>query len=129
MENDFILVLDFGGMQGQSMAHKLRGLNFYSEVQPCTIDPETVRRKAPKGLLLAGGPSDRSFDPELLKLGIPVLAMGFSSRKMAEALGAEFEGVLLTDRASQITFHNCEVYGVAFGVLSGCCGHRCRLCC
>ena len=55
MANDFILVLDFGGQQAQSMARKLRGQNYYCEVHPGDISPETVSRKAPRGLLLAGG--------------------------------------------------------------------------
>ena len=37
MSNDFILVLDFGGPQAQSMARKLRGMSFYSEVQSCAL--------------------------------------------------------------------------------------------
>lgn len=110
MGNDFILVLDFGGAQAQSMARKLRGQNYYCEVQSCSIDIETVRLKAPRGLLLAGGPSDRPFDEDILRLGIPVLALGSCSRSMIKAFGASCEGALLTDRASQITFLPCPLF-------------------
>lgn len=110
MANDFILVLDFGGVQAQSMARKLRGQNYYCEVHSCTIDAETVRRKEPKGLLLAGGPSDAAFDAEILRMGIPVLAMGDCSRVMAKLIGAASEGALLTGRASQITFLPCPLF-------------------
>ena len=74
MANDFILVLDFGGQQAQSMARKLRGQNYYCEVHPGDISPETVSRKAPRGLLLAGGSDGRPLNAELLRLGLPVLA-------------------------------------------------------
>ena len=110
MGNDFILVLDFGGAQAQSMARKIRGQHYYCEVHPCSVDVETIRRKAPCGLLLAGGPSDLAFDEEILRLGIPVLAMGFCARTMAKAFGAVCEGALLTDRASQITFLPCPLF-------------------
>lgn len=110
MGNDFILVLDFGGPQAQSTARKLRGQNFYCEVHSCSIDVETIRRKDPRGLLLVGGPGDQPFDEEILRLGIPVLAMGFSSRCMAKAVGAICEGALLTGRASQITFLPCPLF-------------------
>ena len=110
MSNDFILVLDFGGPQAQSMARKLRGMSFYSEVQSCALGAESVSRKAPKGLILAGGPSDRPFDEAILKLGIPVLALGAAARRMARQLDAECEGVLLTDRAAQISFHPCPLF-------------------
>ena len=110
MENDFILILDFGGPQAQSMARKVRGQNYYCEVHPCSVDVETIRRKAPLGLLLAGGPGDQPFDEEILSLGIPVLAMGFCIRTMAKAFGAVCEGALLSGRASQITFLPCPLF-------------------
>lgn len=110
MENDFILILDFGGAQAQSMARKLRGQNYYCEVHPCTVDVNTIRRKAPCGLLLAGGPGDQPFDEEILRLGLPVLAMGFCARTMAQTFGAVCEGALLTGRASQITFLPCPLF-------------------
>lgn len=110
MANDFILILDFGGSQAQSMARKLRGLKYYCEVHTCDIDLETIRRKGPKGLLLAGGPKDISFDPEILQLGIPVLAMGHCSRDVAKLLGASCEGALLTGRASEISFLPCPLF-------------------
>ena len=43
MSNDFILVLDFGGPQAQSMARKLRGMSFYSEVQSCARKASPAR--------------------------------------------------------------------------------------
>ncbi len=110
MENDFILILDFGGAQAQSMARKVRGQNYYCEVHPCTVDADTIRRKSPRGLLLAGGPGDQPFDEEILHLGIPVLAMGFCARIMAQSFGAVCEGALLTGRASQITFLPCPLF-------------------
>ena len=110
MANDFILVLDFGGQQAQSMARKLRGQNYYCEVHPGDISPETVSRKAPRGLLLAGGSDGRPLNAELLRLGLPVLAMGACARAMAAVLGAVSEGSLLTGRASQINFLPCPLF-------------------
>jgi len=104
MANEFILILDFGGSKAQAMAHKLRNQNYYCEVHPCSMDVETIRRKAPQGLLLAGGPGDQAFDDEILRLGIPVLSMGFCTLTMAKAFDVLCEGALLTGRASQITF-------------------------
>lgn len=110
MDNGFLLILDFGGSQAQSMARKLRGQNYYCEVHPCSVDIGTIRRKSPKGLLLAGGPGDDDFDAEVLHMGIPVLAMGYCARSMAKRLGAVCEGALLTGRASQISFLPCPLF-------------------
>lgn len=110
MENGFILVLDFGGSEAQSMARKLRGQNYYCEVHPCSIPAQTVRNKGPRGLLLAGGSANVDFDPEILHMGIPILAMGSSARCMAQLLGAVCEGAQLTGRASQISFLPCPLF-------------------
>lgn len=110
MENDFILVLDLGGQQALSMARKLRGQNYYCEVHAGDIAPETIRRKAPKGLLLAGGADGRAFDAQILELGLPVLAMGPCARTMAKLLGAGCEGPRLSGRVAQIHFLPCTLF-------------------
>ena len=110
MQNDFILVLDFGGAQAMAMARKLRGQNVYCEIHSGAIAVESIRKKAPRGILLAGGPSQRPFDESVLDLGVPVLAMGDCARKLAQALGASCEGALLTNRASQIEFLPCPLF-------------------
>jgi len=110
MANDFILVLDFGGTQAQAMARKLRSMKYYCEVHSCGIEPETVRKKDPRGLLLAGGPGEISMDPEILKMGIPVLAMGNCSRNVAALLGATCEDTLLAGCAAEISFLPCPLF-------------------
>ena len=110
MENDFVLVLDFGGQQAQSMARKLRAQNYYCEVHSGDISPDTVQRKGPRGLLLAGGSDGVALDPQLLRLGIPALAMGACARAMAQLLGAASEGAVLAGRASQIDFLPCPLF-------------------
>ena len=54
MANDYILVLDLGGPQAVSMARKLRAQRYYTEILPAR-DVERLRRKTPRGVLLAGG--------------------------------------------------------------------------
>ena len=113
MENDFILVLDLGGPQAVIMARKLRNLNYYTEILSQTADIELLHRKSPRGILIVGG-DERSdvdaFPRAVLALGVPVLAMGGAARLMALAIGAESEGTLLQDRASQINFQPCELF-------------------
>ena len=44
MQNDFILVLDFGGAQAMAMARKLRGQNVYCEIHSGAIAVESIRK-------------------------------------------------------------------------------------
>lgn len=113
MENDFILVLDLGGPQAVTMARKLRNMNYYTEILSGKADIELLHRKAPRGILVVGGDNSGEtdvFPRALLALGIPVLALGGAARLMANAIGAESEGTLLQESASQISFQPCELF-------------------
>jgi GMP synthase (glutamine-hydrolysing) len=75
-----ILILDFGGQYTQLIARRIRELHVYCEIHPFDVSIETVRRLAPDGIILSGGPAsvyDRDApQPEravldLLKTGTP----------------------------------------------------------
>ena len=107
MENNFILVLGLGGSQHIAMARKLRVQGYYTEILSGDFDPEALRRKSPRGILIVGGDhceDASSFPAEVLTLGVPVLAMGGASYMLALSVGCEFEGILLEKSASQINF-------------------------
>ena len=52
-----ILVLDFGGQYNQLIARRVRECGVYCEVRPFTMTAEEIRRMAPKGIILTGGPN------------------------------------------------------------------------
>lgn len=51
-----ILVLDFGSQTSHLILRRLRGLNVYAEMLPCTTKLADLPFK-PKGIILSGGPS------------------------------------------------------------------------
>jgi len=76
-----ILILDFGSQYTQLIARRVRELNVFSEIYPFSYSMDEIKKKNPKGIILSGGPSsvldDGSpmVDPEIYKLGIPVLGL------------------------------------------------------
>lgn len=98
MNKESILVLDFGGQYTQLIARRIRELNVYSEIVPHTISPEEVRAHNAKGLILSGGPTSvyevGSFhsDPQLLKLGLPVLGICYGMQLITHQLGGRVAG-------------------------------------
>ena len=113
MFGDKILLLDFGGTQAQSVARKLRGERIYCEVLPYHAPLEAIREAAPRGIILAGGRAEEGDprpDPGIFKLGIPVLALGYGARVLAEALGGKALGVLAEKRAADISFADCALF-------------------
>ncbi len=90
-----VLVFDFGAQYGQLIARRVRDLHVYSEIVPCDITADEVRAMDPAALILSGGPASvyaedaPSIDPEVIKLGIPVLGFCYGHQTMAVALGGE----------------------------------------
>src|SRR5438067_13237274 len=76
-----VVVLDYGGQYSQLIARRVRELGVFSELLPHHAGADEVARRAPKGLILSGGPASvyaegaPRLDPALLELGIPVLGI------------------------------------------------------
>ncbi len=97
MKRDKILILDFGGTQGQALARKVRGNQIFCEVLPFHASLNQIRSRAPKGIILAGGfngahGGQQQCDAGVYDLGIPVLAMGSPARNMVRQLGGSVLG-------------------------------------
>ena len=59
MENQKVLILDFGGQYNQLIARRVRECNVYCEVHPYNMSLEKIREFAPIGIIFTGGPSSR----------------------------------------------------------------------
>lgn len=90
---DPVLILDFGSQLTQNIARRIREMEIYSEILPPTLSSQEIRAKNPKALILSGGPSSvfeegaPSIDPEIFKLGFPVLGICYGMQLMAQVLG------------------------------------------
>ena len=94
---DEVLVIDFGGQYSQLIARRVRECGVFSELLPADVSAEEVARRAPKGLILSGGPASvyaegaPALDHALLELGIPVLGICYGMQLLAHALGGLVE--------------------------------------
>ena len=52
-----MLVVDFGAQYAQLIARRVRECHVYSEIVPHTITAQEIRDRAPKAVILSGGPS------------------------------------------------------------------------
>ncbi len=92
-QNEKVIVLDFGGQYNQLIARRVRECHVFCEVKPYTMKVSDIRREAPIGIIFTGGPNsvyaeDSSHvDPDIFKLGIPILGICYGCQLMAHTLG------------------------------------------
>jgi GMP synthase (glutamine-hydrolysing) len=92
-----VLVLDFGSQYAQLIARRVREQQVFCEIIRHDITAERVREIQPRGLIFSGGPASvyepgaPKCDPELFRLGIPVLGICYGMQLACEALGGRVE--------------------------------------
>lgn len=90
---DLILVLDFGGQYKELIARTVRKLSVYSEIRDCSISTDEIKALNPIGIILTGGPNSvylpdsPKCDPEIFRLGIPILGICYGMQLMCHILG------------------------------------------
>ena len=93
MQNETVIVLDFGGQYNQLIARRVRECNVYCEVMSYKNDIEKIKEKNPVGIIFTGGPnsvyeeSSPHYDNAIFELGIPILGICYGSQLMAHSLG------------------------------------------
>jgi GMP synthase (glutamine-hydrolysing) len=94
-----ILILDFGSQYTQLIARRVREMHVYCEIHPFDLPLEAIKRLAPEGIILSGGPASvyaaDAPQPapavlELLKTGTPpVLGICYGMNVLNRAFGGE----------------------------------------
>ena len=97
MDQEKVIVIDFGGQYNQLVARRVRECNVYCEIYSYKTDIEQIRAMNPKGIILTGGPNScyeggaPSCTRELFELGIPVLGLCYGAQLMMHVLGGRVE--------------------------------------
>ena len=98
IKKEKILVLDFGGQYNQLIARRVRECNVYCEVRPYTMTVQEIRAFDPIGIIFTGGPNSvyapgaPGADPEIFKLGVPILGICYGCQLLAHNLGGVVTG-------------------------------------
>ena len=108
-----LLILDFGSQYTQLIARRVRELWVYCESWDFGVDENYLKKFAPQGMILSGGPesvhaSESPKAPEFLyDFGVPILGICYGMQAMAEQFGGKVAG---SDK-SEFGFAQVEVTG------------------
>ena len=95
MEQQSIVILDFGSQYTQLIARRIREQNVFSVVLPCNAPLDEIRSYHPVGIILSGGPCSvydtdaPPADQRVLYLGLPVLGICYGLQWMTHQLGGK----------------------------------------
>jgi GMP synthase (glutamine-hydrolysing) len=90
-----IAVLDFGSQLTQVIARRIRESQIYSKIYHYSTPASKLREEGVVGIILSGGPQSVYAktaphpDPEIFKLGVPVLGICYGVQLMGYFLGGE----------------------------------------
>ena len=92
VQQETILILDFGSQYTQLIARRIREQNIYCEIYPHTLPLSQIKAIAPKGIILSGGPASvyeadaPKVDAKLFELEMPILGICYGMQLMAALL-------------------------------------------
>jgi GMP synthase (glutamine-hydrolysing) len=93
VDTQTIVILDFGSQYTQLIARRIRELNVFSAVLPCTAPIAEIKSYRPIGIVLSGGPSSvydvdaPAADPKLLESDVPILGICYGLQFIVHHLG------------------------------------------
>ena len=98
MNDELVLIFDFGAQYCQLIARRVRDLNVFCQIVRHELPATRVAELKPKGIILSGGPASvyepgaPKMDPKILDLGIPVLGLCYGLQLGCQILGGTVAG-------------------------------------
>lgn len=98
MENQTILVVDFGGQYTELIARSIRRMQVYSVVESYNITKERLEQISPIGIIFTGGPhsvytaNSPCCIPEIFTLGVPILGICYGMQYISHHFGGKVVG-------------------------------------
>jgi GMP synthase (glutamine-hydrolysing) len=95
VEDQSIVILDFGSQYTQLIARRIRELKVFSVVLPCNAALDEIKSYRPAGIILSGGPSSvydvdaPPADERVLALSRPVLGICYGLHYIVQKLGGK----------------------------------------
>jgi len=133
LQQNKILIIDFGSQYTQLIARRVREIGVYCELVPYDVNPHFIEKFNPSGIILSGGPdtvsqNDSARAPNIVfDLKVPVLGICYGMQTMAVQLGGEaksskkaefgFAQIRARNHSNLLTDINDEINSQGHGLL------------
>ncbi|MCI0378078.1 MAG: glutamine-hydrolyzing GMP synthase, partial [Gemmataceae bacterium] len=97
MNQERILIFDFGAQYVQLIARRVREQNVFCQIVRHDLSAERVKELKPSGLILSGGPASvyekgaPHCDPKIFELNLPVLGICYGMQLVCHFLGGKVQ--------------------------------------
>jgi GMP synthase (glutamine-hydrolysing) len=95
MNQELVLIFDFGSQYAQLIARRVRELNVFCQIVRHDLPASRVAELKPQGIILSGSPSSvydenaPKMDSAIFELGIPILGLCYGMQLGSQILGAQ----------------------------------------
>ena len=109
MDQEKVIVIDFGGQYNQLVARRVRECNVYCEIYSYKTPLEKIKEMNPRGIILTGGPNSvyeegaPSATVDLFNIGVPVLGLCYGAQLMQHVLGGKVEAAPVREYGKTVT--------------------------
>ena len=89
IDQDKIVILDFGSQYTQLIARRIREIGVLSEIVSCEISPKELLKLNPRGIIFSGGPESVNskfkpkFNSKILEINKPILGICYGMQLLA----------------------------------------------
>ncbi len=121
-----IVILDFGSQYSELIARRVRETEVYSLVMSYRTSADELRKIAPKGIILSGGPNSvytdnaPMCDAAIWELGIPILGVCYGMQLMVHQLGGSVDIASGKAEYGKAPLYFDETNGLLKDVVNGC---------
>jgi len=97
MQNNSVLIIDFGSQVTQLIARRIREFGVFCEVKNYNIEFESIKKNLPSAIIFSGGPSSvyeensPKISAEIFDLNIPILGICYGEQLICDMLGGKVE--------------------------------------
>ncbi|MBR5301298.1 MAG: 7-cyano-7-deazaguanine synthase [Clostridia bacterium] len=106
---DMILILDRSQEFGMEIARRLRAEQIYARIAPANTTAQAIRDMNPRGVILCGE-AQETPDEEIVKLDMPVLALGRAAYGLLSCMGGAHADVAISEKRALMNYGRSALF-------------------